>query len=146
MSGATLLSLPDEVIGFILQHLDPTSILVATKVSRRLRDLANEPRLWRNLCRSSYKYWDEDVKSRLLNSERRHSNWKAVFQARSQRSRRTLQTLQAVIDNPIGRIDRINEIVVDIDYGVKNELLKAFEDAPRSPNHLAQKYDEVCTL
>lgn len=131
--------LPDEVVSFVLRHLDPISALRLGRTSRRFRDLTDQPLLWKYYCQSCYRYWSADQNVRKREVDPNFVGWKDIFSARARSARRSRTILEDVITDPLGRIGKIDQIVDDGDYGVKNELLDAFQQAPNSTNHLAQK-------
>ena len=130
--------LPDEIAGTILGFTDWRTALAIGKVSRRLRDLSNEPKLWKQFCRE-YRWWKNDVHRELWSPDSKISSWKSIFEERMTAGRRSKRILKDLITNPLGRIEQIDAIVKYGDYGIKNELMKSLGDAPKSPDHLAQR-------
>lgn len=133
-----LTELPDEILANIIQCLDVSAIVALNRTAKRFVDLANEPLLWRQFCRSEFKYWDDRRKFRALLADPLSSEWRDLFASRVKTSKSTSTTLQEIINDTVGRSDKI-QAIVEQGYKVKDTLLKLFYESPSSPNHLAQK-------
>jgi F-box protein 21 len=139
MNGISLTHLPDEVIQAILAYTPPPAALALELTSRRFRDVANEPQLWKVYCHRSFRNWAGEYSLRHRLPQPAVEDWKRLYASRAESSRFARQTLDAVIREPLGQIDRIQSIVAH-GLDVKYDMLDAFDQAAASENHLAQKW------
>lgn len=133
-----LTELPDEILANIVQCLDVSTIVALNRTAKRFVDLANEPLIWREFCRSEFRYWDDRKKFRALLADPLSSEWRDLFASRVKTSKFTTTILKEIVVDTVGRSDKI-QAIVEQGYKVKDTLLRLFYESPSSPNHLAQK-------
>lgn len=133
-----LTALPDEILANIVQFLNVSAIVALNRTATRFVDLANEPLIWREFCRSEYKYWDDRKKFRALLADPLSSEWRNLYASRIVNSRVTSTILKDIISDTVGRSDKL-QAIVEHGYKVKDTLLRLFYESPSSPDHLAQK-------
>ena len=114
--------LPNEVIQHIIRHVPPLSIIAFQRVCRRFNELADSL-IWRELCRSNFKYWspEHDIKRKFA-SHVDEVDWKSIFVNRFIVDRRTTECLNSILSSQMGRIDKFQRIV-ELGYDVKDCLL-----------------------
>ncbi|KIY02788.1 uncharacterized protein Z520_01253 [Fonsecaea multimorphosa CBS 102226] len=137
--SSPLTQLPNEVIQVILSYLPYDSNTAVQQTCHRLADAAQEPLLWKKYCQDSFRWWDRrhDFPAKLRDGS--FVGWKDMFAKRRRTSRTTRQALDRIISEELGRLDSM-KIILEAGYDAKDDLFNMFWDAPRSPNHLAQKY------
>lgn len=120
----TLDLFPNEIILHILDFLPPEDNLVcAQRLSKHLNRLANEPVLWREHCRNSFKYWNPDHGfQNKLELPVAEVDWKRLFIERKERNARIGLLFDAVLATKAGRLRRFEQ-VCHLGYDAKDFLL-----------------------
>ncbi|KAI9844490.1 MAG: hypothetical protein M1837_005573 [Sclerophora amabilis] len=139
-SGTSLSDLPDEVLQSILYCLPPITLLSLHRTSKRLNSLANEPLLWRYICRTEYNHWDPDhnIKEKLA-AGIDAANWKELFYQRCRTDNKTSQLLNSLLASQTGRVGKIQEIVTQ-GYDIKDTLLRNIRTGDEAEDVLARRY------
>lgn len=132
-------ALPDEVIESIFGYLDVKSLVAISYVSKRFAFISNERLLWRQLCIRDFDYWDGRHEFRSRQSDPSFQDWKDLYVVRYTANFGTRKAIQAMIEQPIGRLARAQKIL-EHGYGTKDELLQLIRNSPTSSCPLAQRY------
>ena len=129
---------PNEVLQFILENATPQTALALERVSRRFREVANEPLLWRTYCLSTFEYWSENhrIEERIQSKE--SVDWKHLFIERSNLDRKTLETLDSIISSQTNRNAHFQSIIETGD-DAKAALLKELHVDPEADDFLARR-------
>ena len=136
--SSQLTTLPDEVIQVVLTYLPPLSNIALQQTCRRFADVANEPLLWKEYSQRTYKWWDSRHQFQTKLSDASFSGWKDLFAGRYRTSRTTRRAIDEIVAEELGRLDSL-QIILDIGYDAKRDLLDLFYNAASSKNHLAQR-------
>lgn len=132
--------LPNEVIFTILQHLPPSSVPVLDLVSKKFRELANQPVLWRGYCCSSYKYWspywriEEKYAEDVANTD-----WKSIYVKRHTIDRSTTQEIDSIIAGQQKRLERSAK-VMRMGCDTSDTLMKHLLVTDSTEDVLARRY------
>lgn len=138
---ANLLSLPDELLRTVFEHVTALDLARLQQACRRFHTLGADALLWQDNCLHSFRWWDKhhelDLK-RLEPSLWTYSTWKELFSNRWISNRNAQRALSDLMNEETNRLDRIKEIV-DLGYDAKDVLLERWETAEQSEMFLAQR-------
>lgn len=137
-SHINLIDLPEEVIQCILTHLPARAVVCLEQTCRRFTAITNEPLLWKSYCQDDFRWWDKRHNFRCKVRDLEFVGWKGLYTERYKSSTLCKVAIQELIDESIGRLDRI-QTVLDAGYDAKDTLLEIFRNASRSPDYLAQR-------
>lgn len=131
--------LPDEVIQAIIFYLDAISTLRLSQVSKKFNRDVDEPLLWKHFYQRDFKFQSSggDLAAKLKDNNFRQ--WRQVYSVRSKAARHTRHEIQAMIDEPTGRIAR-TQTILDHGYEIKDDLIQLYLDAKNTDHYLAQRY------
>ena len=140
MPKHTLSGLPDEVLYCILYSTPPRSTTALEQTASRFKDVTNSPLLWRFYCRTYFRYWDRrhDI-SRKFASPAVFVDWKKLYAIRHRIDIATTATLNGILANQTGRIEKFHNIV-SFGYDVKDTLLRHARVGSDQEDHLARRY------
>lgn len=141
----SLLSLPDELLRAVLDHVGPVGLASVQKTCRRLNEIAADPLLWESACFSFFTWWDKGHDFEAKRKDATFSAWKRLFAERWSSSQKTKRALTNLVGAETHRLDQIAAIM-NAGYDAKDVLIKAFNDSPHSESHLAQRYWSHATL
>lgn len=131
--------LPDEVLQVIFQHLDAITLTSVSRVSKRFLSVADEHLIWKIICLRSFSYWDPSHEIESRKSDSTFHDWKGLYAVRHRAHIATEYTLRAIIDEPVGRLARVQRIC-DHGYGIKDTLLQLYDESSLTDYALAQRY------
>ncbi|QDS77906.1 hypothetical protein FKW77_000732 [Venturia effusa] len=139
--------LPNEIIETILSHLPPKSLITISKTSKKLHQIANTPLLWREHCRTQFRFWDPShgLPSNFT-SPVNDINWKDKFRDRMNLERRVDQSMDALVNTQHDRLaimERmlfISENVHEYTYDIKEVLLRHCHAPKEREDYLARRY------
>ncbi|KAM0285474.1 hypothetical protein ACHAQH_001424 [Verticillium albo-atrum] len=132
--------IPDEIIHHILSFVSPENNLLRVQLlSRRLNAIANEPLLWRQHCRTAFKYWgpDHDFQAKL-DGKVSDVDWKALFLARKATNARISNLFDGILATKLGRVRRFEQICL-LGYDAKDFLLEQCHTIDSADDVLARR-------
>lgn len=132
-------SLPNEVLQVIFKYLDAISLTSVSRVSKRFSSIADEHLIWKAICLRSFRYWDPSHDVETRKSDPTFHDWKGLYAVRHRAHIATEYMLKAIIDQPVGRLTRVQRIC-DHGYGIKDTLLKLYAESAHTDYSLAQRY------
>jgi F-box protein 21 len=137
----SLEQLPGEIIQHLLYYVSPVdNILYFQLVSRRLRELANEPLLWRHHCQSSFRFWNVHHNlPRKLMANVHDVNWRELFLYRHRGNVRMAHFFESVLATQVGRV-RSFEQICKAGYDAKDFLLEQYRTPDSADDVLARRY------
>lgn len=119
-----LLALPDEILTHILSYLDPYDLNAVQLATKRLHSLAQEPLLWRHLCRVHFRFWNPTHRlSAKLRQPIADVPWRRLFIDRKQLDYEVDKRMDMIIATQQNRANHI-EWIAERGYDVKSVLLK----------------------
>lgn len=135
----TLNDLPIEVLHHIISHLSPSSLPTVQTVSRKFHDLP-QPLLWRDHCRTHFKYWnsEHDLQQRLSRNIV-ESDWKKLFSDRYSIDRAITRDIDGILASQRNRIEKA-ERIMGHGYDAKDTLLRHLNVADDVEDVLARRY------
>lgn len=135
----TLNDLPIEVLHHIISYLPPSSLPTIQIVSRKFHDLP-QPLLWRDHCRTRFKYWDSghDLQQRLSGTIV-ESDWKKLFSDRYSIDRAITRDIDGILASQRNRIEKA-ERIIGHGYDAKDTLLRHMSVADDVEDVLARRY------
>ncbi|KAF4305814.1 F-box domain cyclin-like protein [Botryosphaeria dothidea] len=135
-----LLALPDEILTHILSYLDPYDLNAIQLSTRRLHSLAQEPLLWRHLCRVYFRFWNP---KHCLPSKLRQPiadvPWRRMFLDRKKLDNEVDRRMNLIIATQQNRANHI-EWIAERGYDVKSVLLKHKNSSEESEDVLARRF------
>jgi F-box protein 21 len=136
----TLEALPDEVLQHIIFYISAQDILSNIRVlSRRFRDLSNQPLLWRHHCRTSFRYWDSKHEIRLKYAQSAADvDWKKLYIFRRTVDYRVSHLLDNIVQGQTNRIARF-EAIAEFGYDAKDTLLRNCQVEEHAEDVLARR-------
>ena len=134
----SLLDLPEEVILGIISLLPATTLPCVERTSKSLRRFAREPTVWRMLCRTSYRFWDDlkEMKSAFAEPIGVF-DWKRLFVMRFIKSCLVKEQLDSILSEQHGRIAKFNKIA-KYGYEAKDTLLEQLQGAANQDDGLCR--------
>ncbi|EKG10770.1 F-box domain cyclin-like protein [Macrophomina phaseolina MS6] len=135
-----LLALPDEILTHILSYLDPYDLNAIQLSNKRLHSLAQEPLLWRHLCRVYYRFWSP--KHRLAARLRQPVTevpWRKIFLDRKKLDYEVDRRMDMIIATQQNRANHI-EWIAEQGYDVKSALLRHKNTGEESEDVLARRF------
>ena len=135
----TLNDLPIEVLNHIISYLSPSSLPTVQTVSRKFHELPR-PVLWRDHCRTHFKYWnsEHDLQQRLSGTIL-ESDWKKLFSDRYSMDRAITRDIDGILASQRNRIEKA-ESIMDYGYDAKDTLLRHIDVADDVEDVLARRY------
>ncbi|EEY23624.1 F-box domain-containing protein [Verticillium alfalfae VaMs.102] len=143
----TLEEIPDEIIHHILSYVSPENNLLSVQLlSRRLNTIANEPLLWRQHCRTSFKYWgpDHDFQAKL-DGKVSDVDWKGLFLVRKATNARISNLFDGILATKLGRVRRFEQICL-LGYDAKDFLLEQCHTIDTADDVLARRKALLASL
>ncbi|KAH8592230.1 Hemimethylated DNA-binding protein YccV like-domain-containing protein [Bisporella sp. PMI_857] len=140
-------ALPDEVLQHILSYISAQDIILGVqRVCKRFNRLANEPLLWRSLCKLDYNYWDlkHRIKQKFLGSVS-DVDWKNLYRHRSLVDRQTTAHLDSILKGQIDRIKKFDSIG-KFGYDAKDTLLRHCRTSDQAGDVLSRRYYATAVL
>lgn len=143
----SLTDLPTEILEAIFLHLDPHSLLSASRSNKHIHKLtANSPLIWRHFCQIQFKTWDSRHRiTAKLAGPLSDVNWRALFLSRVKIDQRTKELLNHIVETQQERIRCINEIA-DFGYDAKDTLLRECACPDDAEDVLARRYYATAVL
>jgi len=136
----SLCSLPNELLVHILLHIEPEDTLSISRTSQRLRQVADEPTLWRKHCLNSYRHWAHRHHfTQKLQGSPKDVDWKALLKERRASDRVINSEFHGILSSTARRIPRIEKIV-DFEGDAKDAMLKHVEEEHDSEQPLARHF------
>ena len=136
----SLCSLPNELLVNILLHIEPEDSLSISRTSKRLRQVADEPILWRKHCINSYRHWARRHHfTQKLQSPPQGVDWKALLKERRASDRVINSEFHGILNYTARRIPRIEKIV-DFEGDAKDAMLKHVREEHDSELPLARHF------
>jgi len=132
-------ALPDEVLESIFSFLDAKSLAAVSQTAKKLSLVAGERLLWRELCLNDFRFWSSNDEINSKKADTAFREWKGLYATRQTSNIGTRQSIQQMVDLPLGRL-RQTQKVLEYGYGVKEELLRLVREAPSTEYPLAQRY------
>lgn len=131
--------LPDEVLQAIFRHLNAITLTSISRVSKRFWSIADEHLIWKEICLRDFTHWDSSHEIGLRKSDAIFHDWKGLYAVRHRAHVATKSSLKAIIDEPVGRLTRVQR-VCEHGYGIKDTLLQLYQESPSTDFCLAQRY------
>lgn len=122
--SATLDTFPDEVLQLLFRHISPRdTVLGIGAVSRRFRNVIDEPLLWRYYCKHGFHYWDSRHRiAQAFLADVIDTDWKGKFIHKAMAGKETTRLLDSILSSQTGRINKFDQIS-NLGYDAKDTLL-----------------------
>ena len=135
---ATLNELPIEILHQIISYIDPLSVPALQRVSRKFNNLP-QPLLWRDHCRTQFKYWspEHDIGQKLSGAAL-ETNWKELFSKRYSNDRSIKRDVDGVLGSQRNRIEKAERIMVH-GYNAKDALFQQLHTSDDAEDILARR-------
>lgn len=135
----TLSELPIEILHQIISYIPPLSVPTVQTVSRKFNDLP-QPLLWRDHCRTHFKYWspEHDLQQKLSGAAP-ESNWKKLFSDRYIIECSTTRDVNSILASQMKRIEKV-ERILGYGYDAKDALLQHLNVGDDAEDVLARRY------
>ena len=134
-----LLSLPDELLRAIFEHVSAPDLAHLQLTCRRFTLIGADPLLWQSECLDSFRWWDKDHDLERKRRDVTYSGWKELFAMRWVSKRKGRTALDRVMREDKGRLLRVKE-VLDLGYDAKDFLMESWRGARGSEMFLAQRW------
>lgn len=132
--------LPEELLYIILCYCPPCSSAALGQTSRRLRNVANEPLLWRFYCQTHFEFWDpKHDMTRNYGSPASAVDWKGLYISRHLIDRRTCHLLNSILAGQTGRIKKF-QTIIGLGYDIKDTLLRHIAAGSDVEDYLARRW------
>lgn len=135
----TLSELPTEVLHQIISYLPPSSVPTLQRVSRKFNDFP-QPLLWRDHCRTHFKYWSpEHSLQQKLSGAVIETDWKKLFSDRYSIDRSITRDVDGILASQRNRIEKA-ERIMGHGYDAKDALLRHLNVGDHADDVLARRY------
>jgi F-box protein 21 len=141
MAAATphgLLSLPDELLRSVFEHVTALELAQLQQTCRRFQRIGADPLLWQSECLRVFRWWDKHHELDTKRFDPSYGEWKQLLATRYTSSRNVQRALSGLMSDETNRLDRIKDIM-DLGYDAKDMLFSQWVDAESSEMFLAQK-------
>ncbi|KAF6219304.1 hypothetical protein HO133_005129 [Letharia lupina] len=135
----TLSELPTEVLHQIISYLPPSSVPTLQTVSRKFNDFP-QPLLWRDHCRTHFKYWSpEHSFQQKLSGAVVETDWKKLFSDRYSVDRSITRDVDGILASQRNRIEKA-ERIMGHGYDAKDALLRHLNVGDHAEDVLARRF------
>lgn len=137
--AVTLTELPIEILHQIISYIPPSALPTVQTVSRKFNDLP-QPLLWRDHCRTQFKYWspEHDLQQKLSGTIV-ESDWKMLFSDRYSIDLAITRDIDGILASQRNRIEKA-ERIMGHGYDAKDALLRHLNVADDAEDVLARRY------
>lgn len=136
----SLSEFPEEILYNILLFCSASDTVVVGSAARRFWGVTNEPLLWRQYCRTQFKYWAQrHGMPAKLSSPVSSVDWKALYISRHLVDRTTGQLLDSILTSQTGRIEKFQSIT-RFGYDAKDTLLRNIFVDSCTEDYLARRF------
>ncbi|KAK3496593.1 hypothetical protein B0T13DRAFT_291252 [Neurospora crassa] len=141
-SSSSLDRFPDELIRHILLYVSPEdNVLNIQPVSRRFYHIANEPLLWRYLCRNSFTFWNPEhcFFTKLSDPRPTTIEWKKLWLRRKRQNHLIKRLLDEILTTRYHQLRNLQHIC-HFGYDAKDFLLEQCHVDESHDDVLARRY------
>ena len=139
--AVTLSELPIEILHQIISLVPPSSVPIVQTVSRKFNDLP-QPLLWRDHCRTLFKYWsperEHDLGQKVVTAVG-ETDWKKLFTDRYKIDRSITCDINGILTSQRNRIEKA-ERIMGHGYDAKDTLLQHLSVSDDTEDILARRY------
>ncbi|KAJ4421518.1 hypothetical protein N0V85_000168 [Neurospora sp. IMI 360204] len=142
MTSSSLDRFPDELIRHILLYVSPEdNVLNIQPVSRRFYHIANEPLLWRYLCRNAFTFWRPEhyFFAKLSDPRPTTIEWKKLWLRRKGQNHLIKRLLDEILTTRYHQLKNIQRIC-RFGYDAKDFLLEQCHVDESHDDVLARRY------
>ena len=140
--AVTLSELPLEILHQIISYISPSSLPTVQAVSRKYNDLPR-PILWRDHCRTHFKYWSPQHDSQQrLSAAVAETDWKELFSDRYSIDRSITRDVDGILGGQQDRIEKAERIMRH-GYDAKDALLQHLNVGDDAEDVLARRYCSI---
>ncbi|GAB7352092.1 hypothetical protein MBLNU459_g2592t1 [Dothideomycetes sp. NU459] len=138
---AALLDLPDELIQEIFTYLPATSAAAFGSTSLRLNKISLTPLLWRDYCRSTWRYWEVlPDRPDPIGGDISSDQWRELFVQKHTLDQEALHEFDELLSTQQFRLERMQSIAEHFRYDAKDLFLGLLQTPDDADDVLARRY------